>query len=451
MRGRVAAIVRRLSAHSSDRWLIAWAIGYAAIGAASLLVPLYALSRGGDAFVVGAIEATAGLAGVPGALVWGRLADRSGRRRAFVIASLVGTGCSLLAFPFVESILVIILLNTVLWFMVAAASPVVTLFIIERASERDWETRIGVLNAYQRYGWVGGLVVGTGWIGTVSLQYSPIAAQRSFFLVCAAGALAATPLSFYWLPPEASTSGRRLARSSQAVYRLVAGSGRYVKAIPFVPTRAVFALQRVGRTGVFERFSPTLRRYMLVAFFFSCASAIFFGPVPAFLVSLNYSSAAVFGFFILASLASAVVFVPVGKRAGRVHAKRLQLQALGVRVLLFPAIGMVVLLPWFDLQSASIAVAFLLLGFTWAAIAVTGAGLVSRSAPARLRGEALGIYTAVSGFGGGVGGLLGGYVAARLGYQVAFVLAGILVLVSIALLVSIRFTTQSTDAHPMAR
>lgn len=68
---------------STDRWLYGWGLGYGAVGAASLLVPLFAITLGADAFTVGVIAATAAFAGVPGALLWGWLvakttdADRS--------------------------------------------------------------------------------------------------------------------------------------------------------------------------------------------------------------------------------------------------------------------------------------------------------------------------------------------------------------------------------------
>ena len=39
----------------SDRWLYGWAVGDAAVGAASLLVPLYVLALGGSALVVGLV------------------------------------------------------------------------------------------------------------------------------------------------------------------------------------------------------------------------------------------------------------------------------------------------------------------------------------------------------------------------------------------------------------
>ncbi|MFB6281278.1 MAG: MFS transporter [Haloferacaceae archaeon] len=431
--------VRRASAHSSDRWLYAWALGYAAIGAASLLVPLYALSLGADPFVVGALEATAGLAGVPGALLWGRLADRTGGRRAFALVTLAGTGVTLLAFPLVDGLGLLLATNAAFWFLVAASAPVVTLFVIEGAPEREWEARIGLLNAYQRYGWVGGLAVGAVWIGALSVRTSGLLAARSFFVVCGLAALVATPLAFYWLPPAATVAPARLTRSSRAIHRLVAGSGRYVKLVPFGTTRAVVALKRLGSGRPLSRFAPPLRRYFLTAFTFSAAFAAFFGPVPAYLTALGYPPAFVFGFFILSSLASAVAFVPVGRLAGRIHPRSLQLRALVVRVPLFPAVGLVGLLSGFGPRTAAIGAAFALVGLTWAVVAVTGAGLVSRSASRPLRGEALGVYAALSGLGGGIGGLLGGYVAAAAGYVPAFALAGGLVALSAGLLRSTRF------------
>lgn len=443
---RTARLVRRASRYSSDRWLYAWALGYAAIGAASLLVPVYALELGAEPFVVGALEGTAGLAGVPGALIWGRLADRTGQRRAFVLLTLLGAAATLAIFPTLDALGAVLVTNAVLWFMVAASTPVVTLFMIESAPEPEWETRIGLLNAYQRYGWVGGLVAGTLWLGAGSRAASPLAAQRSFFLVCAALSLVAVPLAFYWLPPEATVSPARLARSSRAIQRLAASSGRYVRLVPFAPSRAMVGLRRLGTGLRMGRFPAPLRRYFGAVFLFSTGFAVFFGPVPAYLAALGHESAALFGFFILASLASAVVFVPVGRLARTRHPRTLLAGALSVRVVLFPAIGLVGLLARAGPRSAAIGLGFVLVGLTWAVVAVAGAGLVSRSAPRSLRGEALGVYAALAGIGGGLGGFVGGFLAGAMGYQVAFVAAGLLVVGSVGLLLSIRFTFDTRTA-----
>nr|WP_283102332.1 MFS transporter [Haloplanus sp. XH21] len=416
--------------------MYAWALGYAAVGAASLLVPLYAIALGADPFVVGLVEATAGLAGVPGALIWGRLADETGGRRGFVLGSLFGAGAVLIGFPLLSAPVAVVLLNGVLWFVVSAASPVVTLFMIEGAPESEWETRIGLLNAFQRYGWVGGLLVGVGWLGAVAtgLDLPAIAAQRGLFYLCAAATVAATPLAFYWLPPRTTTTPGRLARSG-ALGRLVAG-GRYVKLVAFVPLRSLFTRRIRRPTRLLTRFSPGLRRYFVVVFLFSAAFSVFFGPAPAYLADLRYDSTAIFGFFIVSNFVSAVVFVPIGRLTARLAPATLQLRALAVRTALFPALGLVGILSAWWLRTGSITLGFALIGLTWAVVAVTAAGLVSRAAPTHLRGEALGIYTALSGIGAGLGGAVGGAIANAAGYTVAFGVAGLLVGVSALVLLT---------------
>lgn len=94
---------RRAGHVGSDVWLYGWALGYTAVGAASLLVPLYASDLGAGALVVSLIAATAALAGVPGAILWGRLVTRTRRRRPFVLVALGLSAGAFLALPFLGS------------------------------------------------------------------------------------------------------------------------------------------------------------------------------------------------------------------------------------------------------------------------------------------------------------------------------------------------------------
>ncbi|GAB7089909.1 hypothetical protein JCM18237_01800 [Halorubrum luteum] len=66
---------------------------------------------------------------------------------------------------------------------------------------------------------------------------------------------------------------------------------------------------------------------------------------------------------------------------------------------------------------------FLLIGLTWAVIAVSAATIVTALTPDAIRGEALGMYGALVAVGGGVGGLLGGWLS-TFGYTVVFAVAG---------------------------
>ena len=107
-------------------WLRAWGVGSVAFGGASLLVPLYVVALGGDALALGALAALAAFAGVPGALVAGRIADRTGRRRVFVVGPLTVAALALLVLPVRRAIPAVLAVNAVLWLAFAAAGPAVT-------------------------------------------------------------------------------------------------------------------------------------------------------------------------------------------------------------------------------------------------------------------------------------------------------------------------------------
>ncbi|ADE03892.1 hypothetical protein [Haloferax volcanii] len=113
------------AAGNRDRWLFGWALGYAAVGASSLVVPLYAIELGASALFVGLIAATAG---------------------ALALTAVAASPVAVLV------------ANALLWFAVAAAAPVLNLIVVEGVPSKEWDRRFGVLNHYQGYGWLGGLV-----------------------------------------------------------------------------------------------------------------------------------------------------------------------------------------------------------------------------------------------------------------------------------------------------
>jgi MFS family permease len=77
-------------------------------------------------------------------------------------------------------------------------------------------------------------------------------------------------------------------------------------------------------------------------------------------------------------------------------------------------------------------VLFGVIGVSWAVIAVTAGTIVTRLAPAQLRGEALGVYAALAALAGGVGSIAGGVLANALGFVTAFAAAGAVILAGAA-------------------
>lgn len=421
----------------SDRWLYGWSLGYGAVGTASLLVPLYALSLDASALLVGLIAATAAFAGVPGAILWGRLASRTRRRRPFVLVALGATAASLAVMPTLSSARLLLVANAVMWFVVSAAAPVLNLIVVEGVPTDQWESRFARLNGVQGYGWLGGLLLGAVWNALAPRFVGPDAAQRLLFFVVAATAALGLVVVRAWYPDEPTMSARRFERVYGRLRRTRPwGAGRYVRAVPFGPNRLYWSLKSLDAEGVRTRLSSPspLQRYLVAVTLFFVGFSVFFGPLPAYLTAAGYSTDAIFLLFVLSSTGSALAYGYAGSLAASYDIRRLQSSALTTRAFAFPLVAIVSGVAASGVTGlAVVGVLFAVVGVTWAFIAVTATGLVSRLAPEEIRGEALGLYTALGGLGGGIGSTLGGVVADLSNYVVAFALAGALVLVSVAL------------------
>ncbi|WP_336037666.1 MFS transporter [Halobacterium yunchengense] len=414
-----------------DRWLAAWSLGYATVGAASVLVPLYAIELGAGALVVAVVGATAASAGIPGALLWGRLAARSGRYRPFLLASLALSAAAFAALPFADSLAGVVAANAALLFGVSAAAPVLALLVVAGHPDSEWERRVGALNAWQGYGWLGGLLAGAAWTAVGTRYTSELAAHRWFFAASAASCAVATLLAWAWLPGRPDVSSARFGRAGDAIEGLQRGAGRGLRLSPFSGLRSFWALRRLDPRVLAARLTPPLAGYLAAAALFFAGFAAFFGPLPAYLAGDQaLGSDRVFALFVVSSAASAAAYGPAGRVAAARTPQSALTAALAVRTATFPGVAFVAVLG--ALAFPGFVAAFVVLGLTWAVVAVAGTSIVARLAPPAIRGDALGAYAALGGLGTAAGSVLGGALASAHGYVVAFVAASALVLAGLA-------------------
>lgn len=433
------------SHRTTDAWLYGWALGYAAVGAASLLVPLYAIDLGAGALLVSLIAATAAFAGVPGAILWGWLVSRTHRRRPFILVALGLTSAVLALTPLLSSPWTVLAANALLWFVVAAAAPVLNLVVVEGHQQHQWPVRFGLLNKYQGYGWLAGLVVGAGWSGVAGSAFglSPLVAKRLFFVGAGLTALLGAFVVYLRYPERPRITERRFVRLLRHVQQNGFGGDRSTRAVPFGPGRVYWGLRslRLGddaRRRLRSRLGTPIVRYLAAATLFFAAFSVFFGPLPAFLTDVGYGTDEVFVLFVVSSAASAVAYAPVGTLVARIDALRLQTSALVSRAILFPLVAVVGLGVAPPGGVVLVGALFAAIGLSWAVIAVTATGLVTNLAPEPIRSEALGAYTALGSLGGGVGSAVGGVVAGSVGYVAAFALAAVCLLASVAVVVRER-------------
>lgn len=431
----------------TERWLYSWGLGSVAFGGASLLVPLYIVQLGATPVQLGLLAATAALIGAPGAIVFGRLANRISQRRPLVLVTLAGVAATLAVIPTLNDITSVIVANAALWLVAGSISPVLTMLVVDDAPESAWSERIGRLNKFQGYGWAGGLVLGTVWpfVGPAVVD-GPAVTQVLFWVLaaCAAVATVGVAASLPRPAPETHvTSERRVRR----IARLLASSRSGVKGTTFAfsPNRLYWTTRGLRPRRLLERLDSALATYFAAATLFFVGFAAFWAPLPLFLTDANFGSGQVFGLYLASSLASAVLYESVGRFAATYDIRLLQSGALAVRGALFPAVALVAAVGAASVGFVAAGLVLAAIGMTWAFIAVVGTAIVTRLAPASVRGEVLGVHTALSAVAGGIGGVLGGW-AAGFGYLVAFGVAGGLVFVGAVLVLSLRTLSGGTRA-----
>lgn len=422
----------------TPRWLYAWALGSVALGGASLLFPLYLIELGAEAFLLGVLAASAAAAGAPGAFLFGRIADRTGRKQVLVLGGLSAMTVALALAPFTRSVSLVIGANVVVWFSFAAMGPVLTLLVVHDAEEDAWQGRIARLSTVQGWGWAGGLLLGALWTGIGEQYGRPITAQRTLFFISAVCTASAAFGARLYLPTEPETetpTADRLRRAVLRARRLPLQGASF----PFTPSRVfAWSMRRFSPQNLFDRFSLELVVYFGAVLLFFLGFTAFFAPLPIYLEGLEFGSGAIFWLYLVSSLGAAAYFLRAATLSQRYNDGALQSTGLFARGLAIPSVGLVGAVAGGTTVGLVLeTLLFLLIGVTWAVIAVTAATIVTRLAPAAIRGEALGTYAAVSAVAGGLGSLLGGAVA-EVSYLLAFVVAGSFILLGAALVYRLR-------------
>ncbi|MFB6352682.1 MAG: MFS transporter [Halobacteriales archaeon] len=422
----------------ADRWLYAWGLGSVSFGGASLLVPLYVVQLGGTPVDLGILFASATAIGAPGAILFGRFADHVGHRRTLVLLTLAVVAGTLLLMPLLDRVHPIYVVNAALWFVVAAASPVVTMVLVADAASDTWATRIGQLNTYQGYGWAGGLVLGTLWPVVGRPFLGAETATRALFWLLALCAAGAALLAARNLPRPVHGEHVTNERARRRIGRLLAATGSGVKGatFAFMPNRLYWTTRGFRPRQLGRRLDPSMATYLLAAALFFVGFAAFWAPLPLFFSAVGFTPGQIFGLYLASSVASAALYGGAGRLASRYDLRLLQAGALALRGLLFPVTALGAGIGALTLGFGVMGVLLAGIGGTWAVIAVVGTAIVTRLAPASVRGEFLGIHTAMAAVAGGIGGILGGWIATA-GYLVAFAVAGGLVVVGAALVVTL--------------
>ncbi|MFA5772345.1 MAG: MFS transporter [Thermoplasmata archaeon] len=444
----------------SDKWEYSFFPNAAASGVTSPVIPLFITDTlGGTVAQVGTAVSLSSLASIPAYVLWGELSDRWKHRKFFIILGFLGVAVSLFLMSRANTIEAFILLVMFLGFIGAASAPVSNILVMESSDKKVWPEKIGALNKINGFGHVAGLVLGTIWLGYIAILFDPKESLRFLILICSASAFLAVILALILIKEPKTKTERKYHEEADKEGRTLTERARYspplLHHLPGI--RNLKYLRE--RHGV--HIGHELVTYLVAVLIFFIGFTIFYAPFPIFLKQvLGASDTEIFLIYIANSAMGAMMYVKAGKLAERFGTKKLQMGAVGARMVIFPVVAFVGYflvmgytgraVPFLsNRELAILAVGILntLSAFCWAIITICGVTATSHLAPETAEGEALGAYNAVTGIGSVCGAFIGGAVAYMFDYKIAFLCAAVFLMIGLIAMRNLDLNG-STDRTP---
>ncbi|AIF69615.1 hypothetical protein PAP_06075 [Palaeococcus pacificus DY20341] len=403
---------RRYSFHYGvfkiPNWFYSFVPFKIATGGSSVLMPLYLLQLGGSAQLVGVMNSLASLASMIGTLFWGRLSDKTLKRRLFITLGFSSVSIFLALLAIVGSAGELIILNTLYAFFLATTISVPVVLALRSVRKTYWDFGLGKFSEIGGWGWTFGLV-----LGLALSKYLSISALLLLFAIINFPSILLGASLIREIPIYVN-------RESIALFR-----NAVVQKARYAPS---FVLHIPSTLKGFRRFSKC-RAFYAHSFLFWIATGLYFSQVPVFLTFSGFSREKIYLIAIANSAISAFMYTRVGlmlknDNLFKVLRRGLLLRFLGIAAIFIAVVGARGV---FILALAS----YLLAGLSWSFISISGTSLVGRLAGEKEKGTAMGIYNLVNSLGLIVGSLSSGFIVEGFGFGVEYALALLFVLLSL--------------------
>jgi MFS family permease len=376
-------------------WIEPWFLTYACLGVVQggMLPLLLPLSSEGSV-EAGAIVGVMNLAGLT-APFWGHLADRRRLHRQVLLAGMMVALVALLLMPMQLGLPLKVTLAAILGLGFSAANTVANMFIVEVRPPEEWGARIGALQALGGIGQVGGLLLAGLIGGRFALAFGVAAG-----LVAAAIPIAWLTLRGVHVPvPRAAVAahpplgGEGWSGSPQRHFHLPTWRGlkTLLRALemPFIRLQIFWFAAFVMIGAVMSMFPLAVTRMF---------------DVPDGLPATTYAFAA----------AGSLVIYPLAVEVAKSRGARVLLQAGFALRTIAIAIMAAAFLTRMSGEATALA-AFVVLVLTWPLLGVGGTVLSAELAPGE-KGEALGLFNALSSLAAAIGAFFGGCAMEVVGY-----------------------------------
>ena len=395
-----------------------------AIGSPGLLTTLVALSLGASVADIGVMTATAATATIVFSVVWGRLSDRSGRRKRYLLFFSIALGPIFLALSMANAVPQLILLYTLLTGITSGVAPIATTYTAECSQGRNWQGEVAKYNSIMSLGNISGLAT-----YTVLAQFYET--RRLFYISSAMCFLSALLLWKNAQETEITLERHPLrARGFHDVEKLLS----------LKPVLHRLDVRRLKPPKNLKQLKP-LQLLFLAAFVHW--TGIYFmsvGQTPL-MKALGLSDSLILAINTAGGITLTIAFVRIAPQIKSSH-KGLLNRVVAVRgglmlcwaalpVFLFHQVSFVFIFPLAISIAFNICYAIIWLRLTTFAIS---------QAPEGHKGSVQGELLSAAGAANAVGSALGGLAITAYGYTLGFVLAFIIAMLAIPILSRINIT-----------
>jgi len=392
----------------------------AAMGAGTIVLPVYILEIGGSPIDVGFVLFMGSIGTLLGIIIWGNFSTRGVGYR-----SLMSVGITTYAFLlFTVSMTTDIKLISAIYFVgnifVSAVVPAITKVVFDIFPREEWDMEQGKLNSIAGWSWAGGVLA--------SLSLSPFVDSRKLLILFGILNFAALPIILFTVKARKAKKLRIINR------RNISKSYRR----PF--------LERIRFAPLFMFFLPSLippKNKELHPFFASVFIVFFVSglAIPQVIVYSHYQyHERIWPYLIYScmTLFSTLWYVRVSIRlahetSGYIFYYGVMMRTLGIAIFAFsPAMG-IALAPVALLGAV-------LMGISWAYISISNLSYVGRVAKEEERARALAFYNFINGLAVSLGNFSGGLLADTIGFNSTFLLAIILLIAGAMFMRRIEFS-----------
>ena len=387
-----------------------------------IVIPLYVLFLNGTVSDVGIVIAVQYCGSAFGSIFWGKIIDKYHVKRLILLISFSAVTVSSFVLYFVMDLPTIFVLSAIVGFFIIGKNPITQMMVMETNPNNRWSTMFALTSNLTTFGSLAAFTVGMFW--------SQIFDLKPYFLFCAGFSLFSLFCSV--LVGKSSFLERHTISESVhgATYFLRHHRMHFHLYFPKHPKLEDFKHITVLFKG---KISHEIGLLYLTNFFFYFGSNSFFTILIPFLKHYEFSTSQIFAVYFIQTVVMMIFFFLTPRLVSWIGESRSVMISYGPRIAGILLCGALVpiLIGEYSFFAAVVASCIMVVGFS--IYSTSNSVIFFKAIPKGFEGRFLGVNSFMVGIGIFSASLISGFVSSFFGYTISFVMASILLVVSIGM------------------